>query len=349
MLDMIESAQEEILLEMYWFQSDATGQRFADALIRAAARGVNVCVIYDALGSFGVDPRMFERMEEAGCKVAVYKPLAPWTRRFKIGGLTRRNHRKLLVVDADHAITGGVNIGDQWLPKSDGGEGWRDEMVAVRGPVAGVFRNIIADTWQNDCEMPPLPRRSEAREAVATDKLSVLVTAKRREHRDIRDAYLERIRTARTSIIIANAYFLPDRIIRRALQRASERGVRVCLLVPGMSDIPAIFWSTRYLYSRLLRWGIEVYEWRTSVLHSKVVVTDHRWASVGTYNLDYVSWLSNLEVALGVEHALFATQVVQELHDDLGNSVRIDPKRWAHRPLYFRLLSRFFFTFRKFF
>lgn len=349
MLAMIRNAQREVLLEMYWFASDTTGQRFADALCVAAQRGVRVSVIYDALGSFGVDPAMFERMREAGCEVAVYKPLAPWRKRFKVAGLARRNHRKLLVVDGRWAATGGVNLGDPWLPKAEGGEGWRDEMVAVEGPAAAVLRNIIADTWQHDCGMKALAHLPESRADVEADKLSVLVTKKRRAHRDIRETYLERIRTARHSIVIANAYFLPDRVIRRALQHASQRGVRVSLMVPGMSDVPAIFWATRYLYSRFLRWGVEIYEWRKSVLHSKVVVADEQWVSIGTYNLDYLSWLSNLEVALGIEHPRFAAEVTMELRDDLAGSYRIDPARWAKRPLYYRALSRFFFTFRKFF
>ena len=188
----------------------------------------------------------------------------------------------------------------------------------------------------------------EARDEVETDKLSVLVTRNRRAHRDIRETYLERIRSARHTLLIANSYFLPDRVIRTAIKRAAQRGVRIKLLVPGVSDVRAIFWATRYLYSRLLRWGVEVYEWQTSVLHSKLFISDNRWVSLGTYNLDYLSWLSNLEVALGVEHERFAGQVARGLEDDLTTSTKIDRARWSKRPFYYRVLSRFFFTFRKF-
>ena len=134
MLDAIEGAREQVLLEMYWFDSDTIGRRFAAALEGAAARGVEVAVLYDSIGSLGADPEMFQKLASAGVRVLEYNPVVPWRRRFRLDRLTTRDHRKILVVDGCTGFTGGINIADEWLPVSEDGGGWRDDMVRIDGP-----------------------------------------------------------------------------------------------------------------------------------------------------------------------------------------------------------------------
>jgi cardiolipin synthase len=146
-LSAIADAREEILLEMYWFDSDKTGRTFADALIERARAGVDVSVIYDAVGSLGADPGMFDAMIAAGVKVQEFHPIAPWHARFRFGAITLRDHRKILVVDETVAFTGGINLCDQAAPKEQGGGGWRDDAVRVTGRSATELRALFFDTW----------------------------------------------------------------------------------------------------------------------------------------------------------------------------------------------------------
>ncbi|CAG0953124.1 partial putative cardiolipin synthase YwiE, partial [Anaerolineae bacterium] len=121
MLEAIAAAREEVLFEMYWFGSDRTGRRFADALMERARAGVDVRVIYDAVGSLEAEDALFDAMRAAGCQVHEYNPIAPWRQRFDLGLVNNRDHRKIIVVDRKVAFTGGLNVGDPWAPEDEGG------------------------------------------------------------------------------------------------------------------------------------------------------------------------------------------------------------------------------------
>lgn len=159
-LEAIASAQDEILLEIYWFESDRTGWRFANALIERARAGCDVFVLYDAIGSLGTDRAMFAAIEAAGGKVLEFHPVAPWRKRFRLDRVTLRDHRKLLVVDATVGFTGGMNICDKNAPREEGGEGWRDDAVKVTGPAVLEMRALFFDTWLR--LGGPAPRRGAA-------------------------------------------------------------------------------------------------------------------------------------------------------------------------------------------
>ena len=147
MLSAIAGATQQVLLEMYWFGSDSVGQKFADALIAAAQRGVEVSIIYDAVGSVGASDDMFEALQRAGARVIEFNPIAPWKRRFRLSKLTRRDHRKILVVDGRVGFTGGINLADYWLPREEGGAGWRDDMVRIDGPAVQGLCDCFARVW----------------------------------------------------------------------------------------------------------------------------------------------------------------------------------------------------------
>lgn len=146
-LEAIAAAQSEVLLEMYWFDSDSIGTRFANALIACAKRGVHVYVLYDGFGSFGVDRTQWARLREAGAHVIEFHPIHPWQERFHWSNVQQRDHRKILVVDALVGFTGGINICDPHLPVSEGGQGWRDNAVEVRGEAVLELRALFFDTW----------------------------------------------------------------------------------------------------------------------------------------------------------------------------------------------------------
>ncbi len=353
MLDAIAHAKHEVLLEMYWFGSDRTGWRFANALMDKAREGVPVAVIYDAVGSIDADEDIFEAMRAAGVRVIDYNPIAPWRRRFRIGVVNRRNHRKMLMVDRRIGFTGGVNIGDEWADEADGGEGWRDDMVRIEGLAVASMRTIFLHTWnelakQDEYETPfvePPPPSRYSGESEA--KVRVLANHFLGERRAIRSTYLDRIRRAKESVYITNSYFVPDGVIRRALRRAAGRGVDVRVLLPGESDVPAVSYASRRMYGWLLNQGIHMHEWRGNVLHAKTAVIDGEWTTVGTYNLDYRSWRFNLEVTVAIEDPTVGAAMKERFFQDLESAPEVDLRHFRHRPISERMLEHFFYLFRK--
>lgn len=355
MLEAIARAKHEVLMEMYWFGSDRTGWRFAEALMDKARQGVPVALIYDAVGSLEADPKMFEAMRAAGVRVADYNPIAPWRRRFRIGVVNRRNHRKMLMIDRRIGFTGGVNIGDEWAAESEGGEGWRDDMVRIEGLAVASMRTIFLHTWdelareeEHDDVEPfdePVPPARYTGEGEA--KVRVLANHFLGERRAIRSTYLDRIRRAKESVYITNSYFVPDRVIRRELRRAASRGVDVRVLLPGESDVPAVSYASRRMYGWLMNQGIHMHEWRGNVLHAKTAVIDGEWTTVGTYNLDYRSWRFNLEVTVAIEDPTVGAAMKERFFQDLESAPAVDLRAYRYRPLSERLLEHFFYLFRK--
>ena len=356
MLDAVESAEREILFEMYWFGSDRVGRRFAEALSDKARRGVKVCVVYDAVGSLEADDEMFAGMRQAGCDVREYNPIAPWRQRFHVGLVNNRDHRKIIVVDQHVALTGGVNVGEPWAPESEGGGGWRDDMIRIEGVAALALRDVFLATWRDLGGVDPSPTMSQAElydsgvripDPNEGSPVRVLSNDYRVARAAIRRSYLRQIRKAAKHIYISNSYFVPDGVIRRALARAVARGVDVKVLVPGESDVPAVHFAARRLFGWLLKRGVELWEWKGTVLHAKTAVIDDRWCTVGTYNMDYRSWRTNLEVNVTVEDDGVASAMTRRFRADLTRSQRVDPHDWGFRPLSERLLEQFFYLFRK--
>ena len=215
MLSLIAQAKNEVLLEMYWFASDAVGRRFADALINCTERGVRVRVIYDAVGSWESDETMFSAMRAAGCLVYDYHPVAPWRRHFDLGLLNERDHRKILVIDGGVGIIGGVNIAQPWMSYRQGGENWRDDVVQVSGPAVAQMSAVFFHTWNKIClaehrntEVERLSHvdRHSAQKDEQDCSVAVLANKYRVRRRAIRRAYLQRIFKAKKYMYIANAY-----------------------------------------------------------------------------------------------------------------------------------------------
>lgn len=351
MLSAIADAQHEVLLEMYWFDSDATGQRFADALVACAQRGVDVCVVYDAVGSIGADAAMFDRMRAAGCDVREWNPVAPWRARFQVATINRRDHRKVLVVDNRIAITGGINIADLWAPVESGGDGWRDDAVLLEGNVAARLRDSFLDIWGRLEGRRPRLDTSALPAAPGTSdgvRVQVLANRARGDRRSIRRVYLEQIRKASKSIYICNSYFLPDRAIRKALMTAAQRGVDVRIILAGRSDVVAVYSATRRMYALLMSAGVRIFEWTKSVFHSKTAVVDGSWSTIGSYNLDTVSWRLNLELNVAISDRELGERMNERFFRDAAEAVAIDARAFSFRPMVERLLEWFFHLFRKF-
>jgi cardiolipin synthase A/B len=353
MLEAIEQAQRQILLEMYWFGSDRVGRRFADALIRARRRGVEVGVIYDSVGSITADPAMFNELEQQGIALLEYHPVAPWRRRFKFSftRLSHRDHRKILVIDGNIGFTGGINLADQWAPREEEGGDWRDDMMRIEGPAVEGLSRCFHRVWRRH-RLAPLARLEAAPplDRGAEKLLPVRILGERyfRHRHEIARDYASRLYAAKERAFIANSYFVPDGSIRRALVRAARRGVDVRVIVPAHSDVEAVKFAGRAQYARLLAAGVRIYEWQDGMFHSKTAVIDGRWCTTGTFNFDYMSLRQNLEVNASVLDVALAAQVEQAFREDLLRAREIEMAEVQFRSLSDRLLESTFYRLRKF-
>lgn len=265
----IEQARETVLLEMYLFRLDATGRCFVAALSAAAGRGVRVRVSLDGWGSSQDAREIEERLAAAGCEVTIHA----WRWWFLRRALAR-NHRKLLLVDEQVAFVGGINVGDEY--GVDGGvAGWADLAAELRG---NACKRLARELRRERVQDPP--------EAIRVH------LANRGGGWRLRRRYLEAFRGARTSIHLAQGYFLPNRQTLRALIDAARRGVEVSVLLPAHSDIPFATLAMRYVCAPLLAAGVCISEWHLSVLHAKAAVIDGRKLLVGSFNLEPLSLIS---------------------------------------------------------
>lgn len=341
----IELAQETIHLETYIFSSDRTGEEFAARLMEKARAGVRVRLIIDGMGSLDIDPEMLTRLRNSGAQILDYHPVAPWRARWD---WQRRDHRKILVVDGRVGFTGGVNISRENAPVELGGLDWRDTHVRVEGPAAFALDRLFRIVWFKETgrwfESSNHPEAAHGPSRVwvaANDEFFLRYS--------IRSVYLKALRAARREVLITNAYFIPDRGIRRALAAAVRRGVSVKILVPGRSDVASVWHAGRYRYDFLLRHGVRLYEWMGPILHAKTVVIDRTWSAVGSYNLDHRSLLHNLEANLHVLDSGVAEQLAGQFTADLAHSREIHLLRWRRRRLIDRAFERLFYFFRYFF
>lgn len=320
-LAAIARARHAVLFENYIFRDDATGRAFRDALVERAVAGVRVCVLRDWLGCLGQSSAAFwAPLLAAGGEVRVYN-----SPRFAHPfGWLSRDHRKLLVVDAEVGFIGGLCVSSRWLgdPLHEVPP-WRDTAVAVRGPVLRDLVHAFADGW------------AQLGQALPEDLLATCSQAEPAGHVDLRvvatvpnTAGLYRLDQliagmARTNLWLTDAYFVGVAPYVQALAAAARDGVDVRLLVPGSSDIPAVGSLSRAGYRPLLEAGVRVFEWNGSMLHAKTAVADSRWARVGSSNLNLASWIGNCEIDLAIEDEAFARKMEACYRHDLENSTEI--------------------------
>lgn len=351
MLQAIAQARRQVLLEMYWFDSDSVGRRFAEELLRARRRGVEVAVIYDSLGSLGADRDMFAELEAAGIHVLEYNPVAPWRRRFRLSfaRLSRRDHRKILVADGSIGFTGGINLARQWAPTTADGEGWRDDMMRIAGPAVNGLSRCFHRVWRRH-DLPVIQRLEAEAPPPGQRLLPVRILGERffRHRHEIAKDYASRVRAASKTVYIANSYFVPDAPIRRALVAAARRGVDVRIIVPAHSDVEAVQHAGRAQYQRLLRAGVRIFEWQVGMFHAKTAAIDSEWCTTGTFNFDHMSLHRNLEVNASVLDAQLAEQVESSFRSDLAGCHEVQLRDVEHRSLSTRLLESGFYRLRKF-
>lgn len=340
----LDQAVYDIYLETYIFENDHTGRRIAEALRRAALRGVTTHLLIDGFGSSILPKIMLDYLQEAGVMVLKFRPkISPWTLR---RGRLRRLHRKIVVIDRRLAFVGGINIIDDLeMP----GQDWPryDYAVSVEGPLVREISAAARRLWWRVVWLRRLHigwRRDKQRlapqpEAAGDMRATFLIRDNFRHRRDIENAYLQAIEQAKSEIIVANAYFLPGLNFRHALMAAAGRGVRVVLLLQGKIEHRLAHYASRALFGSFLDAGIEIYEYHQSILHAKVAVIDDHWATVGSSNLDPFSLLLALEANIVVDDQSFATALNDSLEKAIKEGAeRVFEKNWRLQPLMLRLV-----------
>jgi cardiolipin synthase len=338
-LAAIENARQRISMEMYIFADDKIGQRFADALCRAAQRGVSVRLLYDFIGCRFTSPAFFQRMRRAGVHTIVYHAYRFWRPRFWT--LFRRNHRKTLVCDGQIAFTGGLNIADEWLPREEGGGGWLDSVVEVRGPAVPVLEAGFLRVWNKRSRRRFRldPRQLTLPAAAGPTPLAVVANTELLDRFAIRRAALHALRESKARAFLANPYFVPDRGFLRGLCQAAARGVDVRLLVPQRSDTRLLDYAARATFPNLLRAGVRIFQHR-NVVHSKALLVDDDFVSIGSYNLDHWSLAYNLEVVVNTLDREYHAEVKRMLEEDMAGAEEIHLSAFESRPLVTRILER---------
>lgn len=340
MLDAIRGATKHVLFETYIFADDAVGREFHRALCDRARAGVAVRVMYDAIGSNETPRDFFGELRAAGCVVNEYNPIAgilfaPPRRR-------RRNHRKLLVVDGTVAYAGGLNIAREYARE------WRDTAVEIRGPIVADLAYLFLDIWMQEERRSPrveTPPRPPADGPV----LAAALSSDRWENRwKLARAYRHAITRARRNLWISNAYFVPSRRFVRAIQAAARRGVDVRIMVPARTDILPVYHATRAYFARLLHFGARIFEWQGRMMHAKTAVIDGEWSTVGSYNIDHLSLIHNLELSIVLHDAAFGAEMERMFEEDQRGCTEVDPTAWRRRPWHRKLAERFFYLFRTF-
>ncbi|MDO8458897.1 MAG: cardiolipin synthase [Burkholderiaceae bacterium] len=339
MMQAIGAAKDHINLETYIFDQDPVGLQFADLLMERQRSGVQVHIIYDAIGTIGTPQEFFDRMREAGIHLVAFNPVNP----LKLVGPwapNNRDHRKILVVDGRVAFTGGVNISSTYSnsslfrskSRSQANVGWRDTHIRIEGPAVAALQWEFLNSWVgqqapalSDANFfPPLPS--------VGDKLVRILASAPQGDQDIYAAYLLAISAAEKSVHITCAYFVPDVQILKALTDAARRGVDVKIILPGVLESGLVFHAGRSFYADLLASGVRVYELQIAVLHAKTAVVDRIWSTVGSTNIDMRSFLHNYELNAVVLDPAFGSALESAFEEDLRYSVEVSAAQWAQRP-----------------
>ena len=370
LIHAIDGAQAWVQMETYLFDVFGAGAGVADALIRAAQRGVRVQVLVDGIGSAALPAEWQEKMRSAGVNWCVYSPLtSSWGMLLPLAW--RRLHRKLCVIDQRVVFCGGINVLDDFYDPNHGPltEPRFDFAISATGPLAvdaaeavtllwwrvqagySARQRHLGAAWEQFKAAgfgAPSGSQTGPDSPTATNNLppAVRATLVLRDNllnrSSIEKSYLKAIGRARHDIIIANAYFLPGGKLRRALIQAARRGVKVVVLLQGKYEYFMQFHASRPVYDALLKAGVEIHAYSNSFLHAKVAVIDRHWATVGSSNLDPLSLLLAREANVVIEGEVFATELRDRLCVAVAQrSSRIELDAHNQRPFSQRVLDWF--------
>jgi cardiolipin synthase len=342
MFKTIKAARRYVDLEYFTFEDvESDGKKLGDLLTEKQRAGVQINVIYDAVGSSDTPKELFDRLRQAGVALLEFHPLDPL--KAKAGySVNDRDHRKILVADGTVGIVGGVNLSNVYGSKifandrdapSAIPETWRDTDLVIEGPAVAQLERLFLDTWSQEKGAPLVPKGFFPPLTAKGDEIIHIIGSTPSE---IVPQYyatiLSAIRNAEKNIWISAAYFVPTHQEQEDLLAAARRGIDVRILVPSKSDSQFALMVGHSRYDELLEAGVKIYELRDKTLHSKTATIDGVWSVIGSSNFDHRSVLFNNEVDAVVLGRATAEQFQAMFEDDFANSDKVDREAWENRP-----------------
>jgi cardiolipin synthase len=341
MLTAIHSAKNTIDLESYIYWSGHVGSEFTDALSERARAGVKVHLLIDGIGGDKLSRGYYKEMQDAGVEVHRYHAFYPYDI-YTYTQINHRTHRKLLVVDGIIGFTGGVGIADLWDGHAQDPNHWRDDHYRIDGPGVAQIQAAFADNWmqttgvvlEGDHYFPNL-------ESAGDEYTQVFKSSPTGGAESMQLMMLMFLAHAQKSIRIESAYFVPNPLIRDALEKAAQRGVDVQVIVPGPHiDKQFVLSASRASWGHMLKAGVKIYEYQPTMLHCKLLIIDELWTSIGSSNIDERSFRLNDEANLNVLNPNFAAEQNRIFEMDKAQSHLITSEAWHHRALLRRFLDR---------
>lgn len=356
-LQRIERAASEIRIEIYMFNFDELGKTILNALAFARRRGVEVYLLVDGVGTLGYLSVINDYCTAHRIHFRIYHPLPfklHFLQKFSLKSMTLKNirrfffmfrkinnrdHRKIFLFDRQIAFVGSQNVNKIHSETLSKNKAWRDTGVELRGlPVEGLIASHLI-AWEKSRTLEGLFYRWKLNH-------HVLQLNERRKHRLEKLTQLIRsINSAQERIWITTAYFLPNRKTLEAMVRAAKRGVNVCLCLPAISDMPFMKWTAWLLYDRLLKAGVNIYEYQDRILHAKTLIVDD-WAAVGSYNLNHRSLIHDLEAQVVINKPQWMNELLQQWHKDISQSKEVKLNDKGHSSIFYRMLANIFYWFR---
>ena len=318
---IILESESEIHIQTYIFDYDSTGKKIISALKKAASKNIKIYILLDGFGSLSFPTEIINDLSKIGIKFRIFSPF------FSANSLYigRRLHHKIVVVDAKTALIGGINISDKYHGTAKEVP-WLDYAVEIKD-------ENISKSLQELCRDIYFKNRIIRRKKIITifkngetNSVSVLQNDWLKRKNEVFKAYINNISTAEKEIIIASSYFLPGKRLINTLKKASQKGVKIKLILSGISDVSLARRASCHLYSKLLRYNIELYEWKKSVLHGKIAVIDGNWTTIGSFNLNNLSSYASIEMNVGIDSEEFAKDYIIHLHKIMEQCDRITPE-----------------------
>ncbi|HSE96956.1 MAG TPA: phospholipase D-like domain-containing protein [Blastocatellia bacterium] len=329
MMDAIKGATSSITIEAYIYWNGEIGRIFAEALAAKAREGLPVKILLDAVGSSTIGPDILRILEQGGCQVEWYHPV----RWYNLDRVNNRTHRKSLIIDGRVGFTGGAGIADHWLGNAQDEHHWRDIQVRIEGPATVMLQTGFTRNWlETTGELVSGPDYFPMPEERGNLDIQGILSSPETGSSTVRIMYYLSIVCARRTILIANPYFVPDRVALDILIDAKRRGVDVKVMVAGVhNDSRLARLNSIRLYGELLREGIEVHEYDRTMLHHKYMVCDSMWSTIGTTNFDNRALALNEESNICLHDPHIAARFEKIFCDDLSQCKRIELNAWRKR------------------
>jgi cardiolipin synthase A/B len=318
---LIQNAQYEIHFQCYIFDYDTSGKKIIEALKNAAMRHVKVYLLLDAFGSMAFPDTVIDELTATGIHFRFFSPFFSFNS-FYIG---RRLHHKIVVLDAQLILIGGINIAEKYQGTAQDTP-WLDYAVLIQ-------EETVAKMLQWVCRNLFFKNRHLSRHKMIAvfytpeeNSIRIIQNDWLKRKNEIYKAYLNAFAQAKNEIIIVGCYFLPGRRLSKALKKAAQNKVNIKLILSGISDIKLSQRATYHIYNKLLRNNIELYEYQNSVLHGKAAVVDGHWTTIGSFNLNNLSAFGSLEMNVEIKSTAFSTAYSNHLYGIIEQCQKITPE-----------------------